>query len=256
MDKPGGKEEIARAGPVPPFMDSWAAFAVYYDRAQFFIMMYDMPGFTAPARAHLLAAAIHASNAAADEAAKQLGVVAEDDTPTPLQLARAFAPGSLELEELARREREAIAKIREKFMSLPRRDLIDKLRNADLHAFPLLPAYPGDRASWMITGNTRPLKVSADRNTTVTLGLTIGSAAPNVRVTGPGGKPGKRKDPKYGDTVSFAVRDGKHFTKHFSKGAEHDVEISEAIREFLNALGEFKRTYVPYPMSEPHDSNS
>jgi len=169
----------------------------YLSRADFFLRHYELEGTPPEVRSFLLAAAVHAADSAREE------LVRLSEQP-------------LFPEALSQRIR-----------SIKRGNLIERVRNMDVHGNPLPVSFPGTRVRCMITGSVRPLVMSSEDGTEVSVSLP--GASPRIHRT-PNNPRNSRV--KFGDSVTFDLVDGRHFTCDFANGSE-EVDLALATREFV-----------------------
>lgn len=167
----------------------------YLRRAHVFLLNYDQLEADPVMRSFVLAAAIHA----ADSAKEDLDRMVEN----PM-----FGKH-----------------IKKRVGNLPRRNLIERIRNQDVHGTPIPVSLPGQAANLLVTGSVRPMVMK--------------SAGPEIQMRLQGAKPQFRFYPnqpgkakvEMGDSVSYHLKDGRHFACDFSDGNKV-VDISVAAKEF------------------------
>jgi len=173
---------------------------VYLSRAVFFLNNYRNEAADPQIRAMLLASALHACDSAIEALDGALIPGLCDDT------------------------------IRKEFSELPRKTVVQALRNMDVHRHPIPPITSESLFTFMETGLKRPLEFSCKNGGAIS--IQMAGARPEI----------KRKSKKledanvsFGTSVVLSARTGRYYTCDFTRNRE-EVEVSIALSECINGL--------------------
>lgn len=185
--------------------------AVYFDRATWAFHNAQNEKLPPKVKSHLTAVAVHACRSLKES----LDQIAED------------APGDAELAAAVR--------------TLPHGELIENIRNMDLHGWPLPICDPKIQMVAMVSKPGHPIELSSSHGVAVT--MRMDGLAPRIQRT--------PKDFKHGTatvggaTVSFACVDGKMIVHDFS--TDKDYELLAVLRAFLEECHPIITSRLPKP---------
>lgn len=174
----------------------------YLSRAAFFATNANNEEFEPSIRTALLAAAVHAAESASEE----LDRISETASP----------------------------EIKAAIQAVPRRNIIQRLRNLDLHGKPLPVSDPKFKGGGMISG-LKPITIGSRDN--VAGMIQMHAATPKIRRSP--NQPSKAPV-DFGDSVSYHMERGRTFVCDFAANNE-TVDLVLVLRQFVKAATEVQK---------------